>query len=60
MKLSAAHLAVIADTLHNSLPIMGKWMYTEEARQNTLKDVLDLMQELEINVTESALTSEND
>ena len=60
MKLSAADLAIIADTLHRSLPIAGmaSWMYSRETREFTLKNVLALMQEIEIEMTDSELTSQ--
>ena len=63
MKLSAAHLCVIANTLHGSLSIAdgGKaWMFSRESREETLKDVLDLMQEIQIDMTDATPTIEND
>ena len=57
MKLSAAHLSVIANTLHGSLSIADggrAWMYSRESRENTLKDVLSLMQEIEVEMTDPA------
>jgi hypothetical protein len=63
MKLSAAHLSVIANTLHGSLSIRDGgqyWMFSRESRESTLKDVLSLMQEIEVEMTDPAPSSEND
>lgn len=53
MKLSVADLAIIASTLHRSLLIHGAWMFTKETREETLKNVLELMEEIKVDVTEA-------
>lgn len=60
MKLTAADLAIIANTLHGSLGIVGNtpWMYSKEARERALENVHGLLQEVEIQVTDSQSASQ--
>lgn len=55
MKLSAADLAIIANTLHGSLGIVGAapWMYSKESREKTLDNVQALLEEVTIEMTTS-------
>ena len=62
-KLSAAHLALIANTLYGSLSIADggrTWMYSRESRENTLKDVLSLMEKIEVEMTDPIPEATND
>lgn len=60
MKLSASDLAIIANTLHGSLRMAGMtpWMYSNESRERTLKNVHALMQEIEIELSDNTVTSQ--
>ena len=50
MKLSAADLMVIADTLNHSLRVMNYSGFTTETRERTMIKVLDIMENMEAEI----------
>ena len=55
LKLSVADLSVISNTLYGSLGVADGaqlWMYSRETREDTLKKVISLMEELQVQIAE--------
>ncbi len=50
MKLTATHLYIIADTLNHSLSVAGMFNITREAREETLKEVFKIMDNIDIEI----------
>ncbi len=50
MKLTATHLYIIANTLNHSLSVAGLFDITREAREETLKEVFKIMDNIDIEI----------
>jgi hypothetical protein len=50
MKLTATHLYIIADTLNHSLSVAGLFNITREAREETLKEVFKILDNIEVEI----------
>ncbi len=50
MKLTATHLYIIADTLNHSLSVVGMFNITREAREETLKEVFKILDNMEVEI----------
>ncbi len=50
MKLTATHLYIIADTLNHSLSVAGLFNITREAREETLKEVFKIMDNIDVEI----------
>ncbi len=50
MKLTATHLYIIADTLNHSLSVAGLFNVTREAREETLKEVFKIMDNIDVEI----------
>jgi hypothetical protein len=50
MKLTATHLYIIADTLNHSLRVAGMFNITREAREETLKEVFKILDNIHVEI----------
>ncbi len=49
-RLTATHLYIIADTLNHSLSVAGMFNITREAREETLKEVFKILDNMEVEI----------
>ncbi len=50
MKLTATHLYIIANTLNHSLSVAGLFDITREAREETLKEVFKILDNVHVEI----------